>query len=134
MALFPEIVAGYEAAKAILADTDVILKDPHVRTVVPTDPIGLMASFPPAYSVEAVPLPEGINVLWDGRYGLGGEHQLVPYPAPIDDPQFTEKLAEVLLPVVEDFKARAQAEKLKDYAQDAPGSVYEARDAIREVK
>lgn len=135
MALYPEIVAGYEAAKTILADTGVRLEDPTViRTGFPTDPIGIMASFPPAYSVDAHVLREGINVGWVKRFGLGNEFRLVEYPVPYTDPDFVEKLREPLLAAVADFKAKAQAEKLKDFAQDAPGDVYEARDAIREVK
>lgn len=133
--VFPEIAAGYEAAQEILAGTGVHLKDPTViNTNYPTDPIGIMASFPQAYSVEAYVLDTGINVGWVGRYGLGGGWHLVTYPVAHTDPTFVEQLREPLLAAVADFKAKAQAEKLKDYAQDAPGSVYEARDAIREVK
>lgn len=133
MALFPEIVAGYEAARSILADSGVDLTVPGARSI-PTDPIGLINSAPAAYSVSGYVLCEGVNLCWNGRFGFDKDWQLVTYPVPYTDPAFQEKLAEVLLPTVEDFKQRAQAEKLRDYAQDAPGSVYEARDAIREVK
>lgn len=135
MAVYPEILAGYEAAKTILADTGVILTALGVRsTAYATDPMAIIAASPAAYSVEAIALREGINLCWNGRYGFDKGWCLVEYPVPHTDPAFVERLAELLLPVVADFQAKAQEEKLKDYAKDKPGDVYEAVDAITEVK
>jgi hypothetical protein len=135
MAIYPEILAGYEAAATILANAGVSLTAIGALSApIPTDLMGMMAAQPAAYSVEAIALREGINLCWNGKFGFDKGWQLVKYPVPHTDPVFAERLVEVLLPVVEEFKAKAQEEKLKDYAQDKPEDVYEAVDAITEVK
>jgi hypothetical protein len=133
MALYPEIVAGYAAARELLASTDVAVKNPATfGTAMPTDMVELFASFPPAYSVEAVPLPEGINVVRNGRYGFTGTNEIVRYPVAHDAPDFTARLGEALMPVIERNLADAAAEREREHAAD-PGGVHESSEAIREI-
>jgi hypothetical protein len=137
MALYPEIVAGYAAARELLAGTDVAVKDPATfGTAMPTDMVELLASFPPAYSVEAVPLYEGINVIRNGRYGFTGTFtgtsEIVRYPVAHDAPDFTVRLGEALMPVIERNLADAAAEREREHAAN-PGGVHESSEAIREI-
>lgn len=133
MALIPEVAAGYNAARELLTDTGVRIKDPSVLTVIPSDPLGLFASFPPAYSVDAVPLPEGINMIRNGKFGFIETTQLVKYPAAHDDPEFTAKLKDVLMPVIEKFLAHAAADEKKERAE-SPDGIHESYEAIKEIK
>lgn len=134
MALYPEIVAGYEAAKELLEGTGVRIKDPTVPPVFSNDPLTMFASFPPAYSVEAVALPEGINMVYNGRFGFSGNrYEMVDYPTAHDAPDFKEKLKAVLMPKVEEFLAYAAKDKAQQHA-DHPGEIHESYEAIREVK
>lgn len=134
MAPYPEVVAGYNAARELLADTGVRIKDPSVFTPISSDPLNMFASFPPAYSVDAVPLPEGINMVRNGRFGfVDNEYRIVKYPVSHDDPEFTAKLKDVLMPVVEEFLAHAAADEKKQRAEN-PDGIHESYEAIREVK
>lgn len=134
MALIPAVAAGYTAARELLAGTGISIKNPGVMTVIPSDPINLFASFPPAYSVLAVPLPEGINLVYNGRFGFADDmYELVEYPVAHDDPEFTAKLKDVLMPVVEKFLAHAAADEKKQRA-DNPGGIHESFEAIKEVR
>ncbi len=133
MALIPEVAAGHAAACELLVDTGVAIKDPNVLTVTPSDPIGMFASFQPAYSVVAVPLPEGINLVYNGRFGFAEDNEIVWYPAAHDDPEFTAKLKPVLMPAVEKFLAHAAADKQKQHAEN-PDGIHESYEAIRELK
>lgn len=133
MALYPEVAAGYAAARELLVDTGVSIKDPNVMPVFSDDPLNMFASFPPAYSVVAVPLPEGINLVRNGRFGFADEFEIVEYPVAHDDPEFTAKLKTVLMPVVEKFLAHAAADEKKQRAEN-PGGIHESYEAIKEVK
>jgi hypothetical protein len=133
MALYPEVVAGHRAAKELLVDTGVSIKDPSVVPVFSNDPLNMFASFPPAYSVLAVPLPEGINMVRHGKFGFAEEFRIVEYPVAHDDPEFTAKLKDVLMPVVEEFLAHAAADEKKQRAEN-PDGIHESYEAIHEVK
>lgn len=134
MGLYPEVVAGYNAARELLADTGVRIKEPGVFTPISSDPMNLFASFPPAYSVDAVPLPEGINMVYNGRFGfVDNLYEMVAYPVAHDDPEFTAKLKAVLMPVVEKFLAHAAADEKQQRAEN-PGGIHESYEAIKEVK
>lgn len=89
--------------------------------------------FPARIRSRPGPSTRGIRLCWNARFGDDQDWQTVEYPAAHDDPAFTDRLREVLLPAVVDYTSRAQERKLADYDQAAPGDVYEARDAIREV-
>lgn len=134
MGLYPEVVAGYDAVRELLAGTGVRIKDPSVFTPISSDPLTMFASFPPAYSVDAVPLPEGINMVYNGRFGFSGNlYEMVAYPVAHDDPEFTAKLKDVLMPVVEKFLAHAAADEKKQRAEN-PGGIHESFEAITEIK
>lgn len=133
MGFYPSAIAGYEAALQLLEGTGVRVKDPRVMSVISDDPLTMCASFPPAYSVDAVPLPEGINMCRQGRYGFGTEYRMVDYPVAHDHPDFTAELKRVLMPVVEEFLAKAAADETAQRAAD-PTGVHESYEAIREVK
>lgn len=133
MDLYPEVVAGYDAARELLADTTVTVRDPNVLPGIPSDPIELLGSFPPAYSVLAMPLPEGINMVRHGKFGFIATTRLVEYPVPHDDAEFTAKLKEVLMLVVEEFLAEAAADEKRQRAE-SPEGIHESREAIREIK
>ncbi|WP_069162932.1 hypothetical protein [Nocardia altamirensis] len=133
MALFPEIVAAYDAATDILADENVIIDNPHLL-MAPTHTIEeLMAAHSPAYSVELTFTDTTFGIGWNKRFGFTGEIEHHPYPCHYTESGYRDRLAEVLVPLVHDFQQRAQNAKLADYANDAPGSVYEARDAVRRL-
>jgi hypothetical protein len=134
MGLFPEIIAGYEAAKELLEGTGVRLKDPGVMPVFSHDPLTMFASFPPAYSVEAVVLPGGINMVYNGRFGFAdSRYEMLDYPTAHDAPDFKEKLKAVLMPKVEEFLAHAAKDKAQKHAEN-PGGIHESYEAIREIK
>jgi len=134
MALIPGIVAGLNAARELLVDTGVRIKDPSVFTPISSDPLTMFASFPPAYSVDAVPLPEGINMVYNGRFGfVDNLYEMVTYPVAHDDPEFTARLKTVLMPVVEKFLAHAAADEKKQRGEN-PGGIHESYEAIEEIK
>lgn len=134
MALYPEVVAGHAAARELLVDTGVSIKDPNVMPVFSDDPLNMFAGFPPAYSVLAVPLPEGINMVYNGRFGfVDNMYEMVEYPVAHDDPEFTAKLKTALMPVVEKFLAHAAADEKKQRAEN-PSGIHESYEAIKEVK
>lgn len=134
MAPYPEVVAGYNAVRELLADTGVRIKDPSVFTPISSDPLTMFASFPPAYSVDAMPLPEGINLIYNGRFGfVDNRYEMVKYPVPHDNPEFTARLKDVLMPVVEEFLAHAAADEKKQRAEN-PGDIHESYEAIEEIK
>jgi hypothetical protein len=83
MSIYPEILAGYEAVRDLATTDRVTVKDPRNIGRVPSDPLEMMASFPTAYTVELVPLRDGINVCPWGRYGFPeGDMQLAVEPDP----------------------------------------------------
>lgn len=133
MSVYPSALAGYEAALTLLDGTGVRVKDPRVMTVTPSDPLGMFASFPPAYSVDAIPLPEGINLARHGRFGFGAEYRMVAYPVAHDHPEFISELKSVLMPVVGEFLAKAAADE-KAERTASPNGPHESYDAIREIK
>lgn len=134
MSIFPEIIAGYEAAQRILGDRPVSMRDPrHGPSAIGYSVAELMAAQPAAYSVEAYVLQEGINLSRNGRFGFDEAWQMVPYPVPHTDPGFAEQLAAVLLPVVDGMLAAAAEQRATETAQLGPGAVIEARDAVTEV-
>lgn len=133
MTIYPSALAGYQAALVLLDGTGVRVKDPRVMTVTSDDPMTMFASFPPAYSVDAVPLPEGINLVRTSRFGFATEYRMVDYPVPHDHADFTSELKSVLMPVVEEFLAKAAADEKAERAAD-PTGVHESYQAIREVK
>lgn len=130
---YPSAVAGYEACLELLEGTGVRIKDPRVMTVIPTDPLGLFASSPLAYSVDAYPLPGGVNMAWFGKFGMRGTWRMVDYPVPHDDPNFRQELKAVLTPVVEEFLAAAAADEKLERAAD-PSGVHESYQAIKEIR
>jgi hypothetical protein len=135
MSIYPSVLAGYQALldyrKGMPARLR--LRDPRVPPVRPRDPLGVMASFPPAYSVEVVPLPEGINVCRFGKFGFGEQFQMVDHPVPHDDPSFAARLIEAIGPVVEEFLAAAEAHEKAERAANPTGP-HESYEAIREVR
>jgi hypothetical protein len=126
-------VAGYRAAAAMLSGLPVTVFNPGVlRTAGLTDdPFSIIAVASDAYTVEAVVLPEGINLCRTGRFGFSAGYQMVDYPVPHDAGDFAERLAEVLLPAVHEQLALARAEEISDRAEHGPDAAYETRDAIR---
>lgn len=135
MTIYPAVLAGYQALLTYRQGMPgrLRLRDPRVPPVHPTDPLSVMASFPPAYSVEVVPLPEGVNVCRHGKYGFGQEYRMVDYPVPHDDPDFAALLIEALGPVVEEFLAKAEADERAERAANPTGP-HESYEAIREVR
>ena len=133
MSSYPEILAGYAATVNILGDKDINVR--HVGQGLqnlPKDPIALMASFPPAYSVEVMVLREGANLLLNKRFGFLDDTKLIEWPVATDSPDFEEKLREVLIPAVEVFERKAAAERERAMAED-PNGPHESRDAIRRI-
>lgn len=131
---YPSAVAGYEACLELLEGTGVRIKDPTVMSAIPfDDPLGVAASFPPAYSVDAVVLPEGINLVRTGKYGFAKTFRVVEYPVSHEDPDFRSELKSVLMPVVEEFLAAAKADEQKEHAADPIGP-HESCEAIKEIR
>ncbi|MFI6302140.1 hypothetical protein ACIBCH_09730 [Amycolatopsis thailandensis] len=134
MSIDPAITAGYEATKKILADKP-LHQIEHVGQRLrrlPTDPMGLLNSFPPAYTVQVMVLPEGANLIRNSKYGFLDETNLVTWPVPTDAPDFEAKLAEVLVPAVDEFLRKASEDKAAKTAKD-PNSSHESRDQIRRI-
>jgi hypothetical protein len=132
MAIYPEILAGYQAAVAILAGSGAVVKDPRVPTVISSDPIAMVAAGPAAYSVLVVPLQDGVNVCRFGRFGIGMTIRFVEYPCSHEESDFPERFASVLTEVV-DAELRAAAKERADaIAKHGPGGI-EAWDQIRRI-
>lgn len=127
-------MAGYDATKKILADKP-IHQIEHVGQGprhIPSDPIGLLNSFPPAYTVQIMILNEGANLIRNSKYGFLDETHLVMWPVATDAPDFKEKLAEVLVPAVDELLRKAAEDKAGKVAED-PNSSHESRDQIRRI-
>lgn len=126
-----DLDVAYATLNEVLAGEQVLVSDLRGRRP-PTDTVEqLLASSPPAYSVQVTATLDTVNISWNGRFGFLEDHTKHPYPVPHTDPAFRDRLADLIIPIVRDYRRRAQDTKLTDYAQDAPGDVYEARDAIR---
>ncbi len=129
MTIYPQILVGAAAARAVIAD-----RFPHYRVdvrgdetrprLVGHDPIGMVAEMgSDQWRVVCMVLPEGVNVCAYGRFGFaisswGGPripgHVMVDFPrSPLteDQARFREDLAAVLLPVVESALAAVDAER-----------------------
>ncbi|MEU0467255.1 hypothetical protein ABZ215_24910 [Amycolatopsis sp. NPDC006131] len=135
MSIFPEIIAGYDAARTALAGKPVKLDHPGSGSVhrPATDPIELIGSFPAAYSVEAFILREGVNVIRNGRWGFDEQMTFIDYPVPTTAPDFPARLAEVLVPVVDQELWLAAEHKHRDSIEHGPNAGYEATDAVRKL-
>jgi len=133
MSIFPEILAAFGVCSE-LANDRVTVKDPTVPFSVPSDPIALMNSFPDAYSIELVPLREGVNVVSQGRFGVADPaYRMVEFPVPHTDPGFSEALRAALVPVINEEIERVNALSVKDHAE-SPDGPFESADAIREIR
>jgi hypothetical protein len=133
MSVYPQILAGYEAVRDLATDR-VTVKDPHNIGRIPSDPLEMMASFPAAYTVELVPLRDGINVCPWGRYGFPeGDMQLVPYGIDHIEPGFPAAIQGAVRPVIDEQLARLDKVRDADHKAAKPGEVFESRDAIRRI-
>lgn len=129
MSIFPEILVGAAAARAVIAD-----RFPHERVDVRGDGplprashslIGMVAEqHSDQYRVVCMALQNGVNVAPYGKWGFSiqgwaGEqpipdHVMVAYPSsPLTEDQagFRAELGAVLVPVVESALAAVQAER-----------------------
>ena len=95
--------------------------------------MAMIASFPPAYTVELVINPRMVCVARTGRYGIGGAYAYVDYPAALPAEDFQARLATVLVPVIRRELRLAAGEQRWDFAQDGPPSTCEAVVAVRPV-
>ena len=128
--LIPEVATAYPVVWDLVADLDVYVDDPHViDTTVHTDPIAIVAGYPPAYQVRVTVNPHMVCVSRTSRYGLGGDYIYVDWPVPPGSAGFADRLAEVLLPVVHAELATA-AEDRASVTDDGP---IEARDAVQKL-
>ena len=131
MSIFPEILAGYHAAKNVLSGMGVTVDHPGTRvTANYDDPIAIIGSFPPAYSVQGMALQEGINLSRTSRFGMGEEFVFVDYPCPTDAADFEDQLRRVLVPKVQELQAKAAQDREEQSATPGP---HEARDAVKRI-
>ncbi len=132
MSIYPEILAGYHAAKNVLSGMDVTLDHPGTRVPIDyADPMALIGSFPAAYTVQGMALREGINLSRTSRFGMGGEFVMVDYPCPTDAADFEDQLRRVLVPAVQDLQAKAAEDRAARTASE-PGP-HEAGDAVKRI-
>lgn len=127
MSTYPEINAGYEAAKRILDGKDVTIRHLGQLPRASSDPIAMIAASPAAYSVEGVALREGINLCRNTRFGFDAEWLMVDYPTDVDHSEFEEKLREVLVPAVDGLLQRAAEDREARTSEPGP---HEAVDAV----
>lgn len=138
MSIYPEILAGYETARAILDEHGLLVEGGNLTVDYPgrrpmpdfTDPLALVAASPAAYSVKVMCLDDAATVNWFGRFGLGGETTKVAYPVHPEHEEFKQQLAAVLMPAVAHALAAADEERAQKTAAD-PDGPHEARDAVR---
>jgi hypothetical protein len=133
MGLDPHMMAAYEVVMGMLGDRPVKVDDPRLWMPIPHDVLGMIATSPPAYSVQAVPLPYGINCIRHERFGFPAEYEMVDNPVPQDDPAYAARLAELVLPVLDRMLAAAAAQRAAETAALAPGEPVEAWDAIKRI-
>lgn len=134
MSIYPEILAGYEAAATALADYAVSIKDPRVLSVLDySDPMAIIRAGPPAYSVYGVVRQDSIYLERTGRFGFEEENLVIDFPVPHTDPAFASRLAEVLVPAAEGLLLRAMAQSNAERAGLSPDSPVEAWEAVRKV-
>lgn len=132
MSTYPEILAGYHAAKNVLSGMGVTLDHPGTRVDVDyMDPMALMNSFPAAYTVQGMALRDGINLSRTSRFGMSGEFVFVDYPCPTDAADFETRLRRVLVPAVQDLQAKAAQDRAARTAAE-PGP-HEASDAVKRI-
>ena len=128
--LIPEVATAYPVVRDLVADLDVYVYDPHViDTTVHTDPMAVVAAYPPAYQVRLTVNPHMVCVSRTSRFGFGGDYIYVEWPVPPGSEGFADRLAEVLLPVVHAELAAAA----EDRASVTDGGPIEARDAVRKL-
>jgi hypothetical protein len=132
MSIYPEIIAGYEAAVSALAEHAVSIKDPRVLSTFPTDPMEMIRSGPAAYSVYGVLRRDSIYLERTGRFGFDEESIVVDFPVPHTDPDFAERFAEVLVPAAEGLLARAMERSHVERAA-LSGKPVEAWEAVTEL-
>lgn len=100
MTISPTVLAGYEAAKELLSGMDVRIKSPEESTVAFTD-----AMLP--HTVNVTVWMDTVNVTFSGDESMAGHAiTVVEYPVSHEDPEFKEKLGEVLVPAVRRYLSR----------------------------
>ncbi|MFD3666471.1 hypothetical protein ACFWVF_38700 [Streptomyces sp. NPDC058659] len=114
------------ALRDILAGEKVTIVD------ITTTPMAFHDS-PAAYTVQVTARDFGVPVAWTAGFGEIGAVSNLAYPIAPGAPGFRPALSDLVTPLVREYQQHSQAAKLADYAQDAPGDVYEARDAIRRI-
>lgn len=103
MPLSPKLIAGHKAVTELLAGKDVRIKDPDQSAME-------FAALTSTHSVSVACWSSDVVVTWTGANALEYDTTTVRYPVSHEDPEFTSKLGEVLLPVVEKYLSRvAQA-------------------------
>ncbi|MFI8977509.1 hypothetical protein ACIGO9_31835 [Nocardia asteroides] len=115
--------------------TVVDLRNPDWTPSKSNDPEDYAAAMPDAYTVRVIPRWDSIGVFWYGRFGFDQGRENRPLPELSHaDPGFRTALVELVEPLVSDALDAARQARLADYANGAPGDVYEARDAIRPLE
>lgn len=127
MAVYAEILAGYEAAAAILDGSGAIVENPSARTIAPSDPDAMAP-----YSVVVVPSHDGVSVYRYGEDFLDLTATFVEYPCSHEEPDFAERFAVELTETVNHELRIARQERADAIREHGPGGI-EAWDQIRRI-
>lgn len=104
MTLSPILIAGHKAVTELLAGKDVRVKTPE-------ESVAEFAALMPRNTVNVSVWRDTVNVTFSGDETGGHAITVVPYPVSHGDPDFKEKLGELLLPTVEKYLSRLPVSK-----------------------